>query len=70
MSEKKDSFFLLPDLFNLHSKIILKKLEDLTGFIFFRHNINNMRYTDNIVLMENSERQMKEHKVIIDSKKK
>ena len=44
-----------PDLFNLYSEMILKELEGLPGFSIGGHNINNLRYADDTVLLAESE---------------
>lgn len=38
---------------------VLGGLDDLSGFIIGEHNVNNIYYTDDTVLMENSERKLK-----------
>lgn len=48
------------DLFILYSKVILRGLEDLLGFIISGYNHNNTCYTDNTVLMENLEEEKSE----------
>lgn len=37
------------DLFKIYSKIILKGLENLPGFIISKHNLSNIWYADNSV---------------------
>lgn len=43
------------DLFNLYSKAILGELEVLLGFIIRQHNLNNARYTDDTMLISETE---------------
>ena len=61
-----------PDLFNLYSEMILKELVDLPGLVVGGHNINNIRYADDTVLIANSEEKLKEllEKVVEESKNK
>ena len=61
-----------PDLFNLYSEMILRELEDLPGLVVGGHNINNIRYADDTVLIADSEEKFKEllDKVIEESKNK
>ncbi|XP_042883267.1 uncharacterized protein LOC122260182 [Penaeus japonicus] len=63
---------LSPDLFNLYSEMILRQLEDMPGFILGGHNINNLRYADDTVLIAESRDNLQEllDKVIEESKKK
>lgn len=44
-----------PDLFNLYSEAILRKLETLTGFIIDGDHIKNIRYADDTVLNSDTE---------------
>ena len=61
-----------PDLFNLYSEMILRELEDLPGLVVGGHNINNIRYADDTVLIADLEEKLKEllDKVIEESKNK
>lgn len=45
-----------PDLFNLYNEAILRELELLPGFIISGHNLNNIRYANYTVLMEDTEK--------------
>ncbi|MGX9987587.1 reverse transcriptase domain-containing protein [Soonwooa purpurea] len=49
-----------PDLFNLYSEAILRELEDLPGFIIGGHNLNNIRYADDTVLIADTEKKLQE----------
>jgi len=44
-----------PDLFNLYSEMILRNLEDHNGLQIGGHNITNLRYADDTVLLAESE---------------
>lgn len=47
-----------PDLLTLYSKVILRDLEVLPGFTISGHNLNNIRYADNIVLLSKKKLQI------------
>ena len=44
-----------PDLFSLYSEIILKNIRDMPGIKIGGHNVNNLRYADDIVLIAENE---------------
>lgn len=44
---------LSQNLINLYCKIILRKLQDLPGFIIDEHSFNNINYADDKILKEN-----------------
>ena len=46
---------LSPDLFNSYSETILREIEDLNGFIISGHNVTNLRYADDTMLIADSE---------------
>jgi len=46
---------LSPDLFSLYSEMILRKIEDIPGILVNGHNINNIRYADDTVLISDTE---------------
>ena len=52
--------------------MILRELEGLPGFSIGRHNINNLRYADDTVLLAESEEKLQDllNKVVVGSKKK
>ena len=52
--------------------MILRELEDLPGLVVGGHNINNIRYADDTVLIADSEEKLKEllDKVVEESKNK
>ena len=60
-----------PDLFNLYSEIILREVEGLQGFVIGGHNMNNLRYADDTVLISESEDKLQEllDKVVEESRK-
>ena len=45
----------LPDLFNVYSEMIMRELDNVSGCVTGDHNINNLRYADDAVLISNSE---------------
>ena len=47
-----------PDLFNLYSEIILRNIENHEGISVGDHNINNLRYADDTVLVADSEEKL------------
>ena len=47
-----------PDLFNIYSEMILRELEGMEGFIIGGHNLNNLRYADDTVLIAQSEEKL------------
>ena len=51
---------LSPDLFNLYSEVILREMEDIKGICVGGHNINNLRYADDTVLIAQSEQTLQE----------
>ena len=60
-----------PDLFNLYSEIIMRELDGQKGFVVGGHNINNLRYADDTVLLAESEkRSTKVLDIIVEQSKK
>ena len=51
---------LSPDLFSLYSEVIMRKIENMPGIAIGGHNINNLRYADDTVLMATSEIDLQE----------
>ena len=47
---------LSPDLFSLYSEIIMRNIEGQPGIRVGGHNINNLRYTDDTVLISENEK--------------
>ena len=45
-----------PDLFNLYSGKIMSELDESPGFIIGGHNINNLRFADDAILIASSKR--------------
>ena len=46
---------LSPDLFSSFSEIIIRSLDNLTGVSIGGHNINNLRYADDNILLAHTE---------------
>ena len=63
---------LLPDLFNLYSKVILREIKDTPGVKIGGVNINNLRYADDTVLLAENEAGIQNilNKVVTESEKK
>ena len=61
---------LSPELFNLYRKTMLRKIEDLNGFIISGH-VTNLRYADDTMLIADSEENMQAliDRVIVESEK-
>ena len=61
-----------PDLFNLNSEIILRHIEQHKGVNVGGHNLNNLRYADDTVLIADSEEKLQNilTTVTIESEKK
>lgn len=61
-----------PHLFNQYSETVLRELDVLTGFITDGHNLNNIRYEDDTVLIADMERKLQKllQKVVKESDKK
>eukprot|EP00795_Rhopilema_esculentum_P010625 gene10625-biopygen13131 len=61
-----------PDLFNLYSELILRELDGMQGFIIGGHNMNNLRYADDTVLISESAEKLQEllDRVVEESRKK
>ena len=51
---------LSPDLFNLYSEIIMRSIQDMPGISIGGHNINNLRYADDTVLIAEKETHLQE----------
>ena len=62
---------LSPDLFNLYREKVLREIEDLNGFIISGHNVTNLRYADDTMLIADSEEKIQAlpDRVIVESKK-
>lgn len=54
MDVKQGCVFSL-DLFNLYKEAVLRELEVLLRFVIGGHNLNNIRYVDDIVLIADAE---------------
>ena len=62
---------IIPDLFNLCSETILREIEDLNCFIISGHNVTDLRYADDTLLIADSEEKIHAllDRVIVESGK-
>ena len=49
---------LSPNLFSLHSQVVMNALDDLEGISIGGRNVNNIRYADDTVLIADSEKKL------------
>ena len=61
---------LSPDLFSLYSEIIMRNIEGQPGIRVEGHNINNLRYADDTVLISENEKDLQQLLNIVESKSK
>ena len=61
---------LSPDLFSLYSEIIMRNIEGQPGIRLRGHNINNLRYADDTVLISENEKDLQQLLNIVESKSK
>ena len=61
---------LSPDLFSLYSEIIMRNIEGQPGIRVGGHNINNLRYADDTVLISENEKDLQQLLNIVGSKSK
>ena len=61
---------LSPDLFSLYSEIIMRNIEGQPGIRVGGHNINNLRYADDTVLILENEKDLQQLLNIVESKSK
>ena len=61
---------LSPDLFSLYSEIIMRNIEGQPGIRVGGHNINNLRYADDTVLISEKEKDLQQLLNIVESKSK
>ena len=61
---------LSPDLFSLYSEIIMRNIEGQPGIRVGGHNINNLRYADDTVLISENEKDLQQLLNIVESKSK
>jgi len=47
-----------PDLFSLYSEIIMRHISDMSGILVGGHNISNLRYADDTVLISTNEKDL------------
>jgi len=61
-----------PDLINLYGEVILRELDGMPGFVIGGHNVNNIRYADDTVLLAESQEKLQDllDKVVDTSRKK
>ena len=59
-----------PDLFSLYSEIIMRNIEGQPGIRVGGHNINNLRYADDTVLISENEKDLQQLLNIVESKSK
>lgn len=61
-----------PDLFNLYREMILRELNELSGFIVGGKNISNLRYVNYTALVADSEEKLQQllDQVVEESKNK
>ena len=69
--EVRQGCVLSPDLFNLYSETVLREIEDLNGLIISGHNVTNLRYADDTILIAVSEEKIQTllDRVIVESEK-
>ena len=61
---------LSPDLFSLYSEIIMRNIEGQPGIRVGGHNINNLRYADDTILISENEKDLQQLLNIVESKSK
>ena len=61
---------LCPDLFSLYGEIIMRNIEGQPGIRVGGHNINNLRYADDTVLISENEKDLQQLLNIVESKSK
>ena len=61
---------LSPDLFSLYSEIIMRNIEGQPGIRVGGHNINNLKYADDTVLISENEKDLQQLLNILESKSK
>ena len=61
---------LSPGLFSLYSEIIMRNIEGQPGIRVGGHNINNLRYADDTVLISENEKDLQQLLDIVESKSK
>ena len=61
-----------PDLFNLNRENVFRELEDLDGISVGGHNLTNLRFADDSMLVASSQQGLQDllNKVVDESKKK
>ena len=63
---------LSPDLFSLYSENILRSIQNMPGIKIGGHNINNLRYADDTVLMAENQEHLQDllNRTVIESEQK
>ena len=51
---------IIIDLFNLYSENIIRNIDEIKGIVIRGHNLNNLRYADDIVLIASSREKLQE----------
>ena len=66
----RQGYVLSPDLFSLYSEIIMRNIKGQSGIQVGGHNINNLRYADDTILISENEKDLQQLLNIVESKSK